>query len=318
MIPSALIGSIYRWRSLPCRLSSGKEPTVSFSWYFNGRLVTDSDNYKIRSRRSGSVLNIRGLPSTAGLYKCQAVSLAGSASLQVNLYVHGTVSSVCQAGYCLNGATCSVVTLAPGELQPVCNCSQGYAGLRCQLKHVTTNLTLTALVITVASVTLITATILIIYFYKRLRKIEKILRQQDTTQKLLLQKVAAKTDTSARAVVPLHNYHHCGHVRMATSNGPVKLQVTKSASSPGMSGLASSSESVKQRRPGAPDSLRLELCEESARVSPLYVEPWDGLAELCVHGKVSECEVCVREADTILSQCHTYTGNTTGPSGVFS
>ena len=297
------------------------------------------------------MLNVRGLPSTAGVYSCEASSLAGTSKLELTLYVHGTVSSVCQAGYCLNGASCSVVTLAPGELQPVCSCSQGYAGLRCQLKHVSSNLTLTAVIITLASVTLISVTIIIIYFYKRLQQIEKILRQQDTGQRLLSQKVAAradKTDRTAWAVAPLHSYHHCGHVKTGQANGALRQQVTKSASSPGMSGLASSSESVKQRRPGAPgnesltldlgqktvrasgsENLTPDLCQtsteapggeslklmdlnhKSARVSPLYMEPWDGLAELCVHGKLSQCEVCIREADTILSQCHTYSGHQT-------
>ena len=275
---------------------------MRFSWYFNGVLVTDSENYKIRNKRSGSVLNVRGLASTAGLYRCRAVSLAGEASLQVSLYVHGTVSSVCQAGYCLNGGSCSVVTITPGELQPVCNCSQGYAGLRCELKHVTTHFTLTAIIITIASLTLIIAAIVIIYFYKRLRKIEAILRQQDTNQKLLSQKVAAKPDPACRDTVARHKYQHCGLVRTEVGTGRVRLEVTKSASSPGMSALASSTESVKQRRAGAQDSLALEVCRESARVSPLYTEPWDGLAEV----------------DTILSQCLTYTGHQTESSGVFS
>ena len=57
---------IHRWRNIKCRLSSGKEPTVTFSWFQNNKEIKQSANYKIRSGRSGSVLNIRGLAETAG------------------------------------------------------------------------------------------------------------------------------------------------------------------------------------------------------------------------------------------------------------
>ena len=329
---------IYRWRGLPCRLQAGKEPTVRFSWFFNGQRLTDSAHYKIRRGRSGSVLNVLGLASTAGLYRCEARSLAGVDSISQSLYVHGTVASLCEAAYCLNGATCSVVRLAPGELQPVCSCREGFAGRRCELKHVTSSITIPAIIISLASLTVISLLIIIIYFCRRLQQIEKILRQQETTQKLLSQRVAARTecDSAARPVLPPHNsshhhnYQHCGHVKAGPANGSAGsavVSVTKSASSPGMTALAaltssqssvqsSGSSSLKQRRPGAPESLRLEVEEErllpppslSPGVSPLYVEPWDGLKELCVHGteRHRECEGCQREADIILSQCHTY------------
>ena len=86
---------MYRWKGLKCRLETGKEPTVTFSWVHNNKTVTVSDNYKIRSKRSGSVLNIRGLPETAGVYTCLAESLAGLDTSETTLYVHGTVASVC-------------------------------------------------------------------------------------------------------------------------------------------------------------------------------------------------------------------------------
>ena len=273
-------------------------------------------------------MNVLGLASTAGQYRCEARSLAGVASITQSLLVHGTVSSVCQAAYCLNGATCSVVRLAPGELQPVCSCQEGFTGRRCELKTVTTShFTTPAIIIGLAFLTLIFLLIIITYFYRRLRQIEKILRQQETTQKLLSQRVAAKSDSDPAArtgVTQLsHSYHHCGHVKAGPGNGSVRLTaVTKSASSPGMTALTSSQSSVqssgslKQRRPAAPDSLRLELAEErlipptslTPGVSPLYVEPWDGLREVCVHGteSPSQCEGCRREADIILSHCHTY------------
>ena len=57
---------IYRWRNIKCRLEAGLEPRVTFSWYHNNEAIVQSDNYKIRSKKSGSVLNIRGLPETAG------------------------------------------------------------------------------------------------------------------------------------------------------------------------------------------------------------------------------------------------------------
>ena len=56
--------------------------------------------------------------------------MAGVDSTNTSLYVHGTVHSVCDAGYCLNDGSCSVVTVAPGELQPSCQCHHGFAGLR--------------------------------------------------------------------------------------------------------------------------------------------------------------------------------------------
>ena len=279
-------------------------------------------------------MNVLGLAYTAGQYRCEARSLAGVASITQSLLVHGTVSSVCAAAYCLNGATCSVVTLGPGELQPVCSCQEGFTGRRCELKTVTTShFTTPAIIISLASLTLISLLIIIIYFSRRLRQIEKILRQQETTQKLLSQRVAAKTDSEPAArtgVAQLshsHSYHHCGHVKAGPGNGSVESSVrltavTKSASSPGMTALTSSQSSVQSsgslqhRRPAAPDSLRLELAEErlippssvSPGVSPLYVEPWDGLREVCVHGteKHSQCQGCRREADIILSHCHTY------------
>ena len=323
--------SLSRWRGLPCRLSAGKEPTVSFSWFFHGQRLTDSAHYKIRRGRSGSVLNVLGLADTAGQYRCEARSLAGVASVTQTLFVHGTVESLCGAGYCLNGASCSVVTLSPGELQPVCSCQEGFAGRRCELKHLTTsNFTTPAIIISLASLTAISLITIIIYFYRRLRQIEKVLRQQERSQKLLSQRVAATKSDSEPAgrtgeVQLSHSYQHCGHVKAGPANGSLSQRtaaVTKSASSPGMTVLTSSQSSVQsgaslcQRRPGAPDCLRLELGEErllppaslSPGVSPLYTEPWDGLREVCVHGteRPSECQGCRREADIILSHCHTY------------
>ena len=57
---------IYRWRNIKCRLRSGKVPKVTFNWYHNSVKLSDSDHFKIRSKKSRSVLNIRGLPSTTG------------------------------------------------------------------------------------------------------------------------------------------------------------------------------------------------------------------------------------------------------------
>ena len=51
-----------------CRLTSGKQPTVKFLWYHNGKLITRGTDYKIKTRKSGSVLNVRGLPEKAGMY----------------------------------------------------------------------------------------------------------------------------------------------------------------------------------------------------------------------------------------------------------
>ena len=89
---------MYRWKGLKCRLDIGVEPSVTFSWIHNNITVTVSDNYKIRSKRRGSVLNIRGLPETAGVYTCLAHSLAGSDTAETTLYVHGSVASVCSPG----------------------------------------------------------------------------------------------------------------------------------------------------------------------------------------------------------------------------
>ena len=86
---------MYRWKGLKCRLDIGAEPSVTFTWIHNNRTVTTSDKYKIRSKRRGSVLNIRGLPETAGGYTCLAQSMAGSDTVQTTLYVHGSVASVC-------------------------------------------------------------------------------------------------------------------------------------------------------------------------------------------------------------------------------
>ena len=122
---------------MKCRLTSGKEPTVRFSWFHNGEPVRRGSNFKIKSRKSGSVLNIRGLPETAGLYTCTATSLAGGANITSTLYVHGSVQAACGAAYCLNGGLCSVAMVAPGEHEAVCNCMTGYTGARCELKHVT-------------------------------------------------------------------------------------------------------------------------------------------------------------------------------------
>ena len=302
---------------------------MSFSWYFQGQRLTDSAHYKIRRGRSGSVLNVLGLASTAGLYSCEARSLAGTASLNQSLLVHGTVASLCEAEYCLNGASCSVVRLSPGDLQPVCSCREGFTGRRCELKHVTTSsisssiassIAIPLVIVCLASLTVISLLIVIYYFSRRLQQIDVILRQQETTQRLLSQRLAAaktESDPTARPVVAQHNFHHCGHVkarRGSGSNGCVPaVSVSKSASSPGMTALTSSQSSL-QSRPGAPETLRLELAPPSPPsplspgLSPLYVEPWDGLREVCVHGteKHSQCQGCLREADIILSQCHTY------------
>ena len=58
---------IYRWKNIKCRLSRGKVPSVTFNWYHNSEKLKDSENFKIRSKKSRSVLNIRGLPSTTGI-----------------------------------------------------------------------------------------------------------------------------------------------------------------------------------------------------------------------------------------------------------
>ena len=53
---------------MKCRLTSGKQPTVQFLWFHNGYKIGRGPNFKIKSRNSGSVLNIRGLPETAGIH----------------------------------------------------------------------------------------------------------------------------------------------------------------------------------------------------------------------------------------------------------
>ena len=58
-----------RWRHFKCRLLSGKYPKVSFTWYLGGVAVKRGKNFKLRSRRSGSVLNVRGHADTAGEYR---------------------------------------------------------------------------------------------------------------------------------------------------------------------------------------------------------------------------------------------------------
>jgi hypothetical protein len=82
------------------------------------------------------VLRVRGSHQTAGTYTCTATSAAGSTAQSTVLYVHSqSAASVCLAGYCLHAGRCSVAVLVPGEHQPVCLCSQGYTGPRCQFKH---------------------------------------------------------------------------------------------------------------------------------------------------------------------------------------
>jgi len=130
------------WRRLPCRLS-GKNTglRVNFSWTFEGRRVRPSKRRRVKTRSIGSVLNVRGSSRTAGSYTCTASSLAGTDNLTTTLYVHGrSARSVCKAGYCLNEGTCAVAIIAPGEHQPVCSCSEGFKGARCQLKHVQTTI----------------------------------------------------------------------------------------------------------------------------------------------------------------------------------
>ena len=57
---------IYRWRNIKCRLRSGSVPRVTFKWFHHNQLITQSDNYRIKHKKSISVLNIKGLPSTTG------------------------------------------------------------------------------------------------------------------------------------------------------------------------------------------------------------------------------------------------------------
>ena len=276
---------------MKCRLTSGKEPTVQYSWFHNGELVRKGSNFKIKSRKSGSVLNIRGLPETAGVYTCMATNLAGGANMSSTLYVHGSVQAACGAAYCLNGGLCSVAMVAPGEHEAVCNCMSGYAGARCELKHVTGMLT-GDMVIVILIILGFTATILLlINSNTRLRRLERTEqnRKCDVPPPLTPSKDKQKLQ-NGNIIAPTHDFQHCGYVRAAprSSQARPQPQVTKSASSPGMQLLATthtppcsdpasptstsllhllgsshtsvqSAGSVKNRRAGAPDNLVIHI-----------------------------------------------------------
>ena len=281
---------------MKCRLTSGKEPTVQFSWLHNGKPVVKGAYFKIKTRKSGSVLNIRGLPETAGHYTCTATSLAGQSNVSSTLYVHGTVHSACGAAYCLNGGACSVAVVAPGEHQVVCQCVAGYAGARCELKHVQGMLTSDVVIIFMLVLCLTVIVLLMLHISNRLKKIEA----QEYSRKCemtyhpapLLDKHKLQ---NGKPLTPTNNVQHCGYVK-SNSQSPQpnrKLQVTKSASSPGMQSMAinhspttnsllpcsspespgsasllhlgssqssvQSTGSVKMRRPAAPDNLTINL-----------------------------------------------------------
>ena len=204
-----------RWRSIKCRLKSGKEPRVTFSWYHNNIQLSPSEHYKIRSkRRSGSVLNIRGLAETAGLYTCTARSVAGEDFVNTTLYVHGNVHSVCEAGYCLNQGTCSVVTVTRGVQQPACSCPLGYAGLRCELKTVLSSASVTSIIIAIGAVIIVILIIALIIVNVKFKRFEAILmhtakeRDRNTemlSQKLLSQKMVAQNGTKPVIKPDLHD-----------------------------------------------------------------------------------------------------------------
>jgi len=297
---------IYRWRNIKCRLSSGKEPTVTFSWFHNNKQIKQSENYKIRSGRSGSVLNIRGLAETAGVYTCVASSASGQDSCNTTLYVHGDVHSVCGAGYCLNSGTCAVVTVAPGELQPVCQCNVGYAGHRCELKHVNGSLSLNSVIISIGAVIIVLLILMMVFMGNKLRRMEIIMRLSDKNiknelsaqKKLLSQKLNSQNGTKRFTNVCQNNIHDKLeltriHQQQQQQIQHQKQQLSKSASSPVVvlnsnAGCLTSSQSsvvsctsIKQRRHHpSPETLTLQLpCASDATLdaqdpmSPVYVEP---------------------------------------------
>ncbi|XP_023341069.1 uncharacterized protein LOC111711059 isoform X3 [Eurytemora carolleeae] len=129
--------SIKRWRRINCKLSSGFYPRVQFSWFQRGTELNQSDSIRIKTGDKGSVINILGTPDTAGIYRCVAKNLAGSASLSSTLNVKGRGSDICNSEYCMNGAGCSIALISPGEQEAVCSCADGFSGARCQYKHAT-------------------------------------------------------------------------------------------------------------------------------------------------------------------------------------
>lgn len=265
-------------------------------WLHNGKPVVKGTNFKMKSRKSGSVLNIRGLPETAGHYTCMATSLAGQANVSSTLYVHGSVHAACGATYCLNGGACSVAVVAPGEHEVVCQCVAGYAGARCELKHVTGMLTSDMVIIIMLILCLTAIVLLMLHVGKRLKKIEEFEQSRKCELTLppapLLEKHKLQ---NGKPAAPTHSFQHCGYVKPDHLSTPSnrKLQVTKSASSPGMQSMTinhspttnsllpasdpaspisaslvhlgssqtsvQSSGSVKTRRPGAPENLIIDL-----------------------------------------------------------
>ena len=226
-----------------------------------------------------------------------ARSIAGHANASSTLYVHGTVHTACGAAYCLNGGACRVAVVAPGEHQVVCQCVTGYTGARCELKHVTGVLTSDVVIIAMLIVCATVIILVMLHISKRLKRIEasQEIAGKSCQNSPLVQVVDKAKDQNGKSVAPTHNYQHCGYVKSSPEflqpNG--KLQVTKSASSPGMQSMTikhspttnsllpcsspaspssasllhlgssqssvQSTGSVKLRRPGAPDNLTIDL-----------------------------------------------------------
>lgn len=134
---------------LVCRTTGTPPPAVQ--WFKDGvRVAASGTSGRVRvlhSKKKSALVIAKVRPSDGGRYECKAVSVTGrsdSASAAVSVQADPRqdnattlwplVGGRCPFdAYCLNGGTCTYYDTV-GEL--VCQCAEGYKGLRCENKDV--------------------------------------------------------------------------------------------------------------------------------------------------------------------------------------
>ncbi|XP_076348898.1 protein vein-like isoform X3 [Tachypleus tridentatus] len=134
---------------LRCIIRGNPQPKVQ--WYRNKKLIRENKRIKIKTRRRKSVLIIKRVRRRdGGKYRCRASNILSPPSVseteiivQSKRHKNRVIESPhwqfkgrpCDVrSYCLNGGNC---TMIESLQERVCECADGYKGLRCEHKDTT-------------------------------------------------------------------------------------------------------------------------------------------------------------------------------------
>ncbi|XP_013794830.2 protein vein-like isoform X3 [Limulus polyphemus] len=123
---------------LRCIIRGNPQPKVQ--WYRNKILIRENKRIKIKTRRRKSVLIIKRVRRRdGGQYQCRASNILSPPSVSETEIIvqskrHKNRRPCDVRSYCLNGGNC---TMIESLQERVCECADGYKGLRCEHKDTT-------------------------------------------------------------------------------------------------------------------------------------------------------------------------------------